>query len=376
MRHVCFVLLVSAIVLFAQNGEEPTDVSGWLNRGVQAFKAAKYDDAIQAFQRAVELDPTNVNAHLYLGTSFFVQYIPGAQAPDTIAFADKARGEFEDVLRMEPDNKTAIQYLASIAYQSAAGTSDLEEKYRRLDVARSWYEKLASLDPQNKEAWYSLGVIDWMRWYPKFMEALKQAGMKPDDPRPISNTAIRLELKDSEPLVMNGLSKLQRALDIDPQYDEAMAYMNLLVRERASLDDTVEQYQADIDIANNWVQKSLDAKKAQAVGPATPSRIRVGGNVQRCNLLMKVDPVYPALAQQARIQGTVRFQVIISADGHVHNTQLVSGHPLLVQAATEAVQQWVYRPTILNGKAVEVVTTVDVPFVLDAAEVGDNPCHM
>lgn len=98
--------------------------------------------------------------------------------------------------------------------------------------------------------------------------------------------------------------------------------------------------------------------------PATPQRIRVGGNVQAANLITKVDPVYPPLAQQARIQGTVRFSVIIGKDGRISNMQLVSGHPLLVQAAQDALRQWEYKPTLLNGQPVEVVTQVEVPFTL------------
>ena len=95
-------------------------------------------------------------------------------------------------------------------------------------------------------------------------------------------------------------------------------------------------------------------------------RIRVGGNVQAANLVRKVTPVYPPLAKQARVQGTVRFTAIIGRDGAIQNLQLVSGHPLLVPAATEAVKQWVYRPTMLNGEPVEVITQIDVNFTLSS----------
>jgi protein TonB len=101
-----------------------------------------------------------------------------------------------------------------------------------------------------------------------------------------------------------------------------------------------------------------------AAKPVTPQRIRVGGNVQAANLVRKVTPVYPPLAKQARIQGTVRFTAIIGKDGTIQNLQLVSGHPLLVTAAQDAVRQWVYKPTLLNGEPVEVVTQIDVNFTL------------
>jgi TonB family protein len=93
-------------------------------------------------------------------------------------------------------------------------------------------------------------------------------------------------------------------------------------------------------------------------------RIRVGGNVQAMNLTKKVTPTYPALAKQARIQGTVRFTALIGADGNIASLQLVDGHPLLVESATDAVKQWQYRPTLLNGSPAEVVTQIDVNYTL------------
>ena len=102
-----------------------------------------------------------------------------------------------------------------------------------------------------------------------------------------------------------------------------------------------------------------------ATGPA-PERIRVGKLVQERNLITQVDPLYPPLAMQARIQGLVRFNVVIGKDGRVANMQLVSGHPLLVAAGQDAVRQWVYKPTLLNGDPVEVVTEVGVNFTLPA----------
>ena len=95
-----------------------------------------------------------------------------------------------------------------------------------------------------------------------------------------------------------------------------------------------------------------------------PAPLRVGGNVQAVNLVNKVTPVYPPLAKQAQIQGTVRFNATIGTDGTVKNLDVVAGHPLLVEAAQEAVRQWVYKPTLLNGQPVEVQTQIDVNFAL------------
>ncbi len=102
----------------------------------------------------------------------------------------------------------------------------------------------------------------------------------------------------------------------------------------------------------------------EAPKPVTPKQIRVGGQVQAAKLIRQPKPVYPPLAKQARIQGTVRFNAVIGKDGTIQNLQMVSGHPLLVQAATDAVRQWVYQPTLLNGEPVEVVTQIDVNFTL------------
>jgi TonB family protein len=93
-------------------------------------------------------------------------------------------------------------------------------------------------------------------------------------------------------------------------------------------------------------------------------RIRVGGNVQSENIIKKIVPLYPPLAKQARIQGTVRFTALIGKDGSVVTLQLESGHPLLVASAQDAVRQWMYRPTLLNGEPAEVITQIDVNYTL------------
>ena len=114
---------------------------------------------------------------------------------------------------------------------------------------------------------------------------------------------------------------------------------------------------------------------APTAGPVAPqsnrsnsssltTRIRLGGQVQAAKLISQPQPIYPALARQARIQGTVVLHAIIGKDGHVNELQVISGHPLLIQAALDAVKQWRYQPTLLNDQPVEVDTTISVIFVL------------
>jgi protein TonB len=112
----------------------------------------------------------------------------------------------------------------------------------------------------------------------------------------------------------------------------------------------------------NFVAPTPPASLAESHQRAGP--IRVGGDVQMAKLLRKVIPVYPPLARSARIAGVVHLLGTIAKDGSIQNLQLVSGHPLLARAAIEAVQQWVYKPTSLNGNPVEVIAPIEVDFTL------------
>jgi TonB family protein len=371
---VLFALISTA--LCAQDSREV------VNRGVAAFKSAHYREAVEFFQQAVSLDPNAVNPHLYLGTAYMSMWIPGldtAETPANDAMARSAETEFKRVLELDPINQTALASLASLTYNSAP-TLKGEEKMRKFDEAMDWYKRLAAVAPTNKEAPYSMGVIAWAKSYPALMLARADQHLKPEDPGPLANPA-RQNLKAQYfSVIEEGILNLDRALQLDPGYSDATAYMNLLIRERADLRDTKEAYAVDFTVAVEWVQKALEAQRNQPqsnAGPppasnacggiATPTRIRVGGNVQQANLVKKVAPIYPPLARQAHIEGIVRFTVIIGRDGSMLNTQLVSGHPLLVASAVEALKQWIYKPTMLNGCPVEVITQVDIDFALAQA---------
>lgn len=121
--------------------------------------------------------------------------------------------------------------------------------------------------------------------------------------------------------------------------------------------------------ANPLLSMTLSAPPAPPPAPVPIAKrpagvVRVGGVVAEANLIRRVQPSYPALARTARIQGTVEFAAVIDKEGRVENLQLISGHPLLIQAAREAILQWRYRPTLLNGQPVEVSTTITVKFTL------------
>lgn len=121
---------------------------------------------------------------------------------------------------------------------------------------------------------------------------------------------------------------------------------------------------AIVDTANRFAPPPQPPVKTQPASdePAAPARYEVGGQVQMARLIRRVEPVYPPLARAARISGVVRLRGIIGIDGRIQNLEVLGGHPLLTSAALEAVRQWVYEPTLLNGRPVEVVAPIDVIF--------------
>jgi tetratricopeptide (TPR) repeat protein len=236
-----------------------------LNKGVQAFKGAKYPVAVEFFKQAIELDPTFPTARLYLATAYMSQYIPGAESPENVAAAKNAAENFQKVLETDPKNSTALKSLASLYYQQASGTQSVDEKLKRLDEAAEWYKKLAAADPNEKEAFYSLGVIAWAKYYPAWMNARTKLNMKPEAPGPIKDKKLREELETKySAIVGEGIASLEKALQIDKEYDDAMAYLNLLHRERADLSTDEAGYKKEIEIADNWMSKALETRKLKA----------------------------------------------------------------------------------------------------------------
>jgi tetratricopeptide (TPR) repeat protein len=225
-----------------------------LNKGVGAFSNAQYPEAVDHFKKAIELDPEFLTARLYLATAYMSQYIPGAESPENIKMADTAMQEFKTVLEAESNNAVALASIASLHFHQ-----------KQFDLAEEWYGKLIQADPKNKEAYYTLGVIAWTRAFQPRMEARAELGMKPEDPGPLKDEKIRLKLKEENlPVIDSGLENLQKAIEIDPMYDDAMAYLNLLHRERADLMDTKEECEAETEMADNWVDKTLETKKLKA----------------------------------------------------------------------------------------------------------------
>jgi tetratricopeptide (TPR) repeat protein len=238
-----------------------------MNRGVQAYKNAHYVDAVNHFRSAVSLDPTNQNAQLYLATSYMTQWVPGADSPENNRAEKAAKQEFQKVLQKDPQNKIALASLASMAY-SQAGFGSPEEKSKALDDARSWNLKRIEADPKEAEAYYSLGVIAWAQAYPNIQTERVKLNMKPDDPGPIKNEKVRAELQAKYgKTIDDGLGYLQKAIEIDKENDDAMTYLNLLLRKKADIEDTPDAAKSDIAKAEDFANKSLEIKKIKATRP-------------------------------------------------------------------------------------------------------------
>ncbi len=253
MRKIMAVLGLASVAFLATSCKQ-LQSRDQLNKGVQAFKNAQYPEAVEKFKRAVDLDPTFDTARLYLATAYMQQYIPGAESPENKQMAQAAFDNFKQVLDHDPKNEVAIASIASL-YLNQKNWAE----------AQRWYEKLTAVNPNNAEAYYSLGFLAWSEWYPEYQKARANLGMKQEDPGPIKDKKVKEELKAKYgPVIANGLKNLDTALRINPDYDDAMAYENLLVREGADLVETPAEYNAEIKKADDWVQRAMDTKKRKA----------------------------------------------------------------------------------------------------------------
>ncbi len=229
-----------------------------LNKGVNAFKNAAYPQAVEHFKRAIQLDPTFLNARLYLASAYMSQYVPGAESEENKRNAEAATKGFMEVLERDPNNTLAVESLGSLAFNQ-----------KQFDEAKKWYNKLIQLDPNKKEAYYNIAVIDWTRAFQPDSEVRAKTGMRPEEPGPIKDKKAREELKAKvEEPIKEGIEMLQKALAIDPNYDDAMGYLSLLYRQQADIADSVEDSKKITAQADEWMQKTLDIKKKKTESPS------------------------------------------------------------------------------------------------------------
>jgi tetratricopeptide (TPR) repeat protein len=232
-----------------------------LNKGVTAYKNAKYEEAIDHFQQSVALDPTLINAKMYLATAFAQQYIPGADTPDNNKMADQAIEQYKQVLDMNAARDQKVNSAKGIAY--------LYLNMKKFDDSKKYYRMAGDLDPNDPEPYYSVGVIDWTACYQPRMEERAKLGMKPDENLNAKNKDQKKacqELKTKNmPSIQEGIDSLNKAIQLRPDYDDAMAYLNLMYREKADVEcDDLSARQEDLKTADHWVDQTLLTKKAKA----------------------------------------------------------------------------------------------------------------
>lgn len=259
------VLAATASLLLVSSGCEKLRARDNLNQGVNAFKNAKFADAVSHFKTAVELDPSLSSARLYLATAYRSMYIPGAESDENRDYAKRAMEEFMKVYNQEPNNKLALQSIASLHYDEAQGFTKLEDKFTKLDEAKSWHEKILKVDPSAKESLYTIGVISWAKTYPVRKKARVELKMRDEDPGPIKDAKVRATLVErNTPILEEGINAMRKAIEVDKEYDDAMAYLNLLLREKADIAENATVAKQFSDEADSWVQKAVETKKVKA----------------------------------------------------------------------------------------------------------------
>jgi tetratricopeptide (TPR) repeat protein len=243
-----------------------------LNKGVAAYKEAQYDAAIADFQKAKELDPQLMNARLYLATAYASQYIPGAPSDQNVRLGTAAVNEFKDVLSIDDKNISAIDGIGSILFQMAGTPYDP----KKFEESKSYHQKHIDLKPDDPEPYYWIGVIDWtlaFRGNAELRAAHNKSNIKKqvrdDDPLPPPVRAVYVEKYGS--LVDEGITDLQKAIQLRPDYDDAMAYLNLLYRRKADMVESADERASLKKQADDLIDKVKEIKQKRAEQPQTAS---------------------------------------------------------------------------------------------------------
>ena len=222
-----------------------------LNKGVAAYKNARFEEAIGHFQQAVQLDPKLPMARLYLATAY-AQNVVSGDDPANVKAADLAISAYQDVLKEEPNDVNAIKGIASLYYNT-----------KRLNQSKEYNQKVIAVDSKDADAYYFIGVIDWTQALQNSIPIRTSMGLK-DDGTPIKDKKACADLQaKNQPLISEAIDSLQKALEVRPSDDPSMQYMNLTYRRKAADTDCGDDAQAKADMATaqQWVDKAMDARK-------------------------------------------------------------------------------------------------------------------
>jgi len=260
-----FRLLTLAAVMLAllsSLGCDKLKARDQLNKGVKAYKDNHYEQAIDHFQQSVKLDPALIVARMYLATAYVSQYIPGVEDADNLRTAQQAIDEYQKVIDANPSREQKVTSAKGIAY--------LYLNMKKWEDAKKYYRMASDLDPNDAEPYYSIGVIDWTACYQPRMEERAKLGMKPDEHLNAKNKDQKKICDDMRekngPTIQEGIDSLDKAIKLREDYDDAMAYMNLMYRERADVEcEDLAAREQDLKTADGWVDKAMEAKKARAL---------------------------------------------------------------------------------------------------------------
>ena len=225
-----------------------------LNKGVEAYKGAHYEEAIGHFQKATQLDPSLPMAKSYLATALSQNVVPGLDTPDNLKTAQQAIDIFQDVLDKDPSDVNSMKQIAGIYFS-----------IKKLDEAKTWQKKVLAADPKDPEAAYTVGVIDWTLAHKNKLDALQGAGLNDDG---AGNTKAPKKIMEplaakNGPLVEEGLQYLNQAVANRANYDDAMQYLNLIYRNKADVDfGNNAAVAADMAAAKDWTSKAMGTRKA------------------------------------------------------------------------------------------------------------------
>ena len=229
-----------------------------LNKGVAAYRNGQFQTAILHFKNAVALDPTLLNARLYLATAYAQQYVPGGESPENVKYAEQAIEAFDDVLKMDPNNTTALASAAQMYY-------NMKKFAKAQEYQRRWLQ----VEPNNPVPYYWIGVLDWAICFPRTQQMRKDLKIEfPKDPKDPSSLPpfpekARAELEEQNgPLVKEGLELLDKAIQLKPNDFATMSYLNLLYRQKADLEPTAAAREADLKQADDWTDKAIASRKA------------------------------------------------------------------------------------------------------------------
>src|ERR1700720_4272899 len=258
-------LLVVAVAASGCNKLKARDL---LNKGVTAFKNGQSDAAIEDFKAAKEADPDLLNARLYLATAYASLYIPGAPSAENLARGQQAVAEFKEVLDKDPNNLSAIDGIGSILFQMAGQPFD-EKKF---EESKSYHQRHIQLKPDDPEPYYWIGVIDWTQAFRANGE-MRVAYNKDNIKKQVKDTdplppAVRTEYaRKYGPFIEEGINDLQKAISLRPDYDDAMAYLNLLYRRKADMVETQDERANLLKQADDLVDKVKEIKQKRAEQP-------------------------------------------------------------------------------------------------------------